>query len=181
MIEIKISGNTPLEALASLTAFGYRCMSNPEVSAAANRIYEAEQKAEEKKATTADIGSGHTPQEPAPAVEENPTQPPAPPAPPAPPSTAPSAPTDQSQGGSAAGVSPEPITHSDPTPAKAPTLEEVRDIGIKYSKQYGTPAIKAILTELGASGMGALAEDQRPIFLAKLTELGPLKEDENNA
>ena len=139
------------------------------------------QKAEEKKATTADIGSGHTPQEPAPAVEENPTQPPAPPAPPAPPSTAPSAPTDQSQGGSAAGVSPEPITHSDPTPAKAPTLEEVRDIGIKYSKQYGTPAIKAILTELGASGMGALAEDQRPIFLAKLTELGPLKEDENNA
>lgn len=179
MIEIKISGNTPLEALASLTAFGFRCMSNPEVHAAATRIYEAEQKAEEKKATTADIGSGHTPQEPAPAVEENPTQPPAPPAPPAPPSTAPSAPTDQSQGGSAAGVSPEPITPSDP--AKVPTPEEVRDIGIKYSKQYGAPAIKAILNELGASGMGALAEDQRSVFLAKLTELGPLKEDENNA
>ena len=175
MIEIKISGNTPLEALASLTAFGYRCMSNPEVSAAANRIYEAEQKAEEKKATTADIGSGHTPQRMTPAVEENPTPPPAPP------STAPSAPAGQSPDGSAAGASPEPITPSDPTPAKAPTLEEVRDIGIKYSKQYGTPAIKAILTELGASGMGALAEDQRPIFLAKLTELGPLKEDENNA
>ncbi len=172
MIEIKISGNTPLEALASLTAFGYRCMSNPEVSAAANRIYEAEQKAEEKKAPAP---PSHGPQRMTPAVEENPTPPPAPP------STAPSAPTDQSQGGSAAGVSPEPITHSDPTPAKAPTLEEVRDIGIKYSKQYGTPAIKAILTELGASGMGALAEDQRPIFLAKLTELGPLKEDENNA
>ena len=189
MIEIKISGNTPLEALASLTAFGYRCMSNPEVSAAANRIYEAEQKAEEKKATTADIGSGHTPQEPAPAVEENPTPPqePAPAVeenptpPPAPPSTAPSAPAGQSPDGSAAGASPEPITPSDPTPAKAPTLEEVRDIGIKYSKQYGAPAIKAILTELGASGMGALAEDQRPIFLAKLTELGPLKEDKNNA
>lgn len=170
MIEIKISGNTPLEALASLTAFGFRCMSNPEVHAAATRIYEAEQKAEEKKAPAP---PSHGPQQTAPAVKENPTQPPAPP------STAPGAPTDQSQGGSAAGASPEPITPSDP--AKVPTPEEVRDIGIKYSKQYGAPAIKAILNELGASGMGALAEDQRSVFLAKLTELGPLKEDENNA
>ena len=161
MIEIKISGNTPLEALSSLTAFGFRCMLDPEVHAAATRIYEAEQKAEEKKAPAP---PSHGPQRMTPAVEENPTPPPAPP------STAPSAP-----------ASPEPITPSDPAPVKAPTLEEVRDIGIKYSKQYGTPAIKAILTELGASGMGALAEDQRPIFLAKLTELGPLKEDENNA
>ena len=172
MIEIKISGNTPLEALASLTAFGYRCMSNPEVSAAANRIYEAEQKAEETNATAT---PSPDPKEAAPTVKENPTQPPAPP------STAPSAPTDQSQGGSAAGASPEPITPSDPASAKVPTPEEVRDIGIKYGKQYGTPAIKTILNELGASGMGALAEDQRSVFLAKLTELGPLKEDENDA
>ena len=175
MIEIKISGNTPLEAMASLTAFGFRCMLDPEVHAAATRIYEAEKKAEEKKAEEkkAPVPPSHGPQQTAPAVEENPTQPPAPP------STAPSAPTDQSQGGSAAGASPEPITPSDP--AKVPTLEEVRDIGIKYGKQYGTPAIKAILNELGASGMGALAENQRSVFLEKLAELGPLKEDENDA
>ena len=170
MIEIKISGNTPLEALASLTAFGYRCMSNPEVSAAANRIYEAEQKAEEKKATTT---PSPDPKEAAPTVEENPTPPPAPATADNAPKTATSAPTPV---GTAA-----PEAPSDPAPAKVPTLKEVRDIGIKYGKQYGTPAIKAILNELGASGMGALAEDQRSVFLAKLTELGPLKEDENDA
>lgn len=172
MIEIKISGNTPLEALASLTAFGYRCMSNPEVSAAANRIYEAEQKAEEKKATTADIGSGHTPQEPAPAVEENPTQPPAPPAPPAPPSTAPSAPAGQSPDGSAAGASPEPITPSDPAPVKAPTLEEVRAAGIEASHQHGTAAVKTILGQFGVENMTSLAEKDRAAFLEALKGLG---------
>ena len=35
MIEIKITGPTPLEALASVTAFGWHCMKNQEVHAAA--------------------------------------------------------------------------------------------------------------------------------------------------
>lgn len=34
MIEIKTTGETPLEALASLVAFGQRCMSNETVRAA---------------------------------------------------------------------------------------------------------------------------------------------------
>lgn len=170
MIEIKISGNTPLEALASLTAFGYRCMSNPEVSAAANRIYEAEQKAEAKKATAADIGPGHQPPQTAPATAENPTPPTAPP------STAPSAPAGQSPDGSAAGASPEPITPSDPAPVKAPTLEEVRAAGIEASHQYGTAAVKTILGQFGVENMTSLAENDRAAFLEALKGLG-----DNNA
>lgn len=163
MIEIKISGNTPLEALASLTAFGYRCMSNPEVSAAANRIYEAEQKAEEKKAAATPSPS---PKEVAPAVEENPTQPPAPP------STAPSAPTDQSQDGSAAGASPEPITPSEPVPVKALSLEEVREAGIKAAKEYGKDAVASILGRFSATSMSTLKEQDRAAFLEALEGLG---------
>lgn len=48
MVEIKITGSTPLEALSSLTAFGMHCMQNADVYAAASRILEAE-KHEEKK------------------------------------------------------------------------------------------------------------------------------------
>lgn len=44
MIEIKTTGETPLEALASLVAFGQRCMSNETVRAAADRILIEEQK-----------------------------------------------------------------------------------------------------------------------------------------
>ena len=43
MVEIKVTGNTPLEALSSLTAFATHCMSNKDVWNAANRILEAEQ------------------------------------------------------------------------------------------------------------------------------------------
>ena len=43
MIKIEITGDTPLETLASLTAFGMHCLQNEDVYAAANRILEAEQ------------------------------------------------------------------------------------------------------------------------------------------
>ena len=49
MVEIKVTGNTPLEALSSLTAFATHCMSNKDVWNAANRILEAEQHEERKK------------------------------------------------------------------------------------------------------------------------------------
>ena len=42
MVEIKVTGNTPLEALSSLAAFGMHCLSDSRVSQAANRILEAE-------------------------------------------------------------------------------------------------------------------------------------------
>lgn len=163
MVEIKISGATPLEALASLTAFGYRCMSNPEVSTAANRIYEAEQQAEEKKATST---LSHGPQQMAPAVEENPTPPPAPP------STAPTAPTSQSKDGSAAGVSPGSITPSDAATTKAPSLEEVRAAGIEAAHQYGNASVKTILGQFGVENMTSLAEKDRAAFLEALKGMG---------
>ena len=50
MVEIKVTGNTPLEALSSLTAFATHCMSNKDVWNAANRILEAERHEERKKA-----------------------------------------------------------------------------------------------------------------------------------
>ena len=43
MVKIEITGDTPLETLASLTAFGMHCLQNEDVYAAANRILEAEQ------------------------------------------------------------------------------------------------------------------------------------------
>lgn len=43
MIEIKITGTTPLEALASVTAFGMHCMKNQDVHAAATRVLETEE------------------------------------------------------------------------------------------------------------------------------------------
>jgi len=43
MVEIKITGNTPLEALASVTAFGWHSMKDPEVHTAATRVLDAEQ------------------------------------------------------------------------------------------------------------------------------------------
>ena len=50
MVEIKVTGNTPLEALSSLTAFGLHCLSNSDVAQAANRIMEAEKHQEKKLA-----------------------------------------------------------------------------------------------------------------------------------
>ena len=52
MVKISVTGNTPLEALSSLTAFGMHCMQNADVYAAASRILEAE-KHEEKKLAAA--------------------------------------------------------------------------------------------------------------------------------
>ena len=173
MIEIKISGATPLEALASLTAFGFRCMTNEDVVAAANRIYEREQK-EAAKSTPAPSIPTPPPKEEAQAMpgttDESPTPPPAAPAAP---ETPPAAEPPAGAGGTK--------VPSDPAPVKALSLEEVRDVGIKYAKKYGNPAVREILNELGASGMGALTEEQRPVFLEKLTALGPLEEGDGNA
>ena len=43
MMEIKTTGTTPLEALASVTAFGMHCMKNQDVHAAATRVLETEE------------------------------------------------------------------------------------------------------------------------------------------
>lgn len=52
MVKITITGDTPLEALSQLTAFGMHCMRNEDVCEAANRVLEAERQKEAKEAAT---------------------------------------------------------------------------------------------------------------------------------
>ena len=155
-MEIKVTGNTPLEALAHLTAFGLHCLSNSEVAQAANRILEAEKHEEAKKKAAAAATTTTPAAPPGPAAGETgptaaPTEEAAPPAPAAVPKEA-----------------PEPKLST----GKAPSLEDIRAKGIEAAKKYGQPAIKAILKELGAENMTNLPEDKRAVFLEKLEGLG---------
>ena len=158
MVEIKVTGNTPLEALSSLTAFGMHCMQNADVYAAASRILEAE-KHEEKKLAAAQPQNGAT-QPP----QEAPVQEPISDTPkPAPAPTAAPGPVDGASGQTTApGDKPEPV----------PTVEQVRAKGIEASRKYGKEAVVAILQKYGVSGMSAIAEKDRAAFLADLEGLG---------
>lgn len=165
MVEIKVTGNTPLEALSSLTAFGMHCMQNADVCAAASRILEAE-KYEEKKLAAAQVkvvpneaqnGATQAQQE-APVQEPISDTPQAAPVP-----TEAPGPADGANGPtSAPGGEPEPV----------PTVEQVRAKGIEASRKYGKEAVVAILQKYGASGMSAIAEKDRAAFLADLKGLG---------
>ncbi|MCI9122196.1 MAG: hypothetical protein HFG00_11865 [Oscillibacter sp.] len=154
MVEIKVTGNMPLEALANLTALGMHCMKNSEVHAAAIRILETEKNTEKKKTAL--------------AVETLPADPPGPAAGETGPTAAPSE--------EAAPPAPAPIPEESPAPksatSKAPSLEDIRAKGIEAAKKHGQPAIKAILKELGAENMTNLPEDKRVLFLEKLEGLG---------
>lgn len=162
MVEIKVTGNTPLEALSSLTAFATHCMSNKQVWDAANRILEAERHEEAKKA----------------AATPAPTAPPADPSGPVAGETGPSAaPSEEAADPPVPVAAPAPEKPQEPPapkPAtgKAPSLEDIRAKGIEAAKKYGQPAIKAILKEFGAENMTALPEDKRAEFLVKLEGLG---------
>lgn len=166
MIEIKVTGNTPLEALSSLTAFGIHCMTNPEVATAANRILDAEKKAEGKK--TAQTIAPTTPTAPMSEAEakamggggQNLTP--------------------GAGGNGATNPKPKPeeppagstAAPSDPEPKKAPTLEEVRAAGIEAARQYGNDAVKVVLRQFGAENMTGLAKKDYVAFLEGLKGLG---------
>jgi len=156
MVEIKVTGNTPLEALSSLTAFATHCMSNKDVWNAANRILEAEQHEERKKAAAQ--AAEHPPEFPK-DYDVAPEDPSGPAAGETGPTAAPSEKTA-------------PATAPAPATGKAPRLEDIRAKGIEAAKKYGQPAVKAILKELGAANMTALPEDKRAAFLTKLEGLG---------
>ena len=157
MVEIKFTGNTPLEALSSLTAFGMHCMQNADVYAAANRILEAEKHEEKKLAAQAQAHTTRPTQE-APVQESISDTPKPAPAP-----TEAPGPADGANGQTAApGDKPEPI----------PTPEQVRAKGIEASRKYGKEAVVAILQKYGVSGMSAIAEKDRAAFLADLEGLG---------
>lgn len=159
MVKISVTGNTPLEALSSLTAFGMHCMQNADVYAAANRILEAEKHEEKKLAAQAPAAqpqNGATQPPQAAPVQEPISDTPQP----APAPTAAPGPADGANG-------------QTPAPGDTvPTVEQVRAKGIEASRKYGKEAVVAILQKYGASGMSAISEKDRAAFLADLEGLG---------
>lgn len=167
MVKISVTGNTPLEALSSLTAFGMHCMQNADVYAAARRILEAEKHEEKKLAAAQTQAPTDQPQPQNGATQppqEAPVQEPISDTPkPAPAPTAAPGPVDGANGQTPApGDKPEPV----------PTVEQVRAKGIEASRKYGKEAVVAILQKFGASGMSAIAEKDRAAFLTALERLG---------
>ena len=166
-IEVRITGGTPLEVLARITAWGLRCCSEPRVYAFASQIMELENKlnAYDKDGNPAPSASQEAqaptatpPADPlGPAAGEN--------GPSAAPSEAPASPAPAPE-------APKEDPAPKPTTGKAPSLEAIRAKGIEAAKKYGQPAIKAILKELGAENMTNLPEDKRAVFLEKLEGLG---------
>lgn len=164
MLKIEITGETPLEALASLAAFGIHCMTDETVAAAANRILETE------RAKAAQVSNSDTPANP-------------------------QTPADLKKSAPSADLPPEPyaedlphgeVLTEEPKPEDAPpwsggeaveddaptyTLEQIRARGTEAARTHGTPAVKAILNELGAKGMGTLDKAKYPAFMAKLDAL----------
>lgn len=163
MLEIKITGETPLEALASLSAFGLHCLADKAVHDAANRILEAEQAKERKEAAKVSKSDTTAPTGAAAGLSAAPANPQAP-----------------------ADLPPEPYVeeppHGEPQPApeptptpedqpKPPALEVVRAKGLAAAQKYGKPAVKAILESFGVPSMTNLAEGDRAAFLVKLEAL----------
>lgn len=177
MIEIKITADNPLEALANLTAYGILCMENREVFDRAGTILAA---ARSKQPAPVDNSAAttHTP-DPVPTVQT----PPIPPTmPPASPSTAPIAPTVQSQGGSAAGVSPGSTIPSNPAPAagvpvaSAPTytMEQIAKAGAELlSKDPNMrDQLMALLAQHGVQSMTELSPAQYGAYATALRGMG---------
>lgn len=160
MVKIEITGDTPLETLASLTAFGMHYLQNEDVYAAANRILEAEQHDTRKAA------SASTPppaSDPTPGPTETPGT--------AAPKFGPKAPPTEAP-------TPPAVSADD---APAPTVAEVRQRGIEASRKYGKEAIVAILQKFNVSGMSAIEEKDRAAFLAELDKLDAEKAGETDA
>lgn len=162
MVKIEITGDTPLETLASLTAFGMHCLRNEDVYAAANRILEAEQH-DTRKATSASTPPPAPASDPTPGPAETPGPATSKSGPKAPPTEAPTP----------------PAVSADDAPA--PTVAEVRKRGIEASRKYGKEAIVAILQKFNVSGMSAIEEKDRAAFLAELDKLDAEKAGETDA
>ncbi len=68
MVKIEVTGDTPLEVLASLTVFGLHCARDQDVYAAASRILEAE-KGQEKAGAISGVSKSNTPTSPSAPAE----------------------------------------------------------------------------------------------------------------
>lgn len=166
-IKITVTGDTPLEALSSLAAFGARCMVIDDVARAANQIYEAEMSKDprqqvprpEKAKVSADLPPEPYIEDP-PFLQQNAEAPSKGEEPPADPAPAPQ-PAQAADSSAAPGSEPKP-----------PKLEEVRAAGIAAAKTHGQAKVKKILEKYGAPNMTSLAEGDRAAFLEDLKGLG---------
>ena len=172
MIEIKTTGETPLEALASLVAFGQRCMSNETVRIAADRILNEEQK---KVETTNSQSFGNlTPEvcqmvgNPSPAVPVNPSPAPAPG-----PASAPVATAVPVTGQTAAPINPTPPV-APTAPAPSFTLEQVGKAGADLiaANPAKMPELLGLLGQFGVQAITELKSEQVGPFATALRGLG---------
>lgn len=183
MIEIKITGTTPLEALASVTAFGWHCMKNQEVHAAATRVLEAEKKERHvsemdttaatsapvaaSAATTTAVPPVPAPQQTAaPVVPVNPMPAPVSPTP-APVATAPVAGPQVTTPGNAPTAAPV-------TTAPTYTVEQIGKAGADLVSQDAAkmPALLALLQKYGVQAITQLKPEQLGAFATELRGLG---------
>lgn len=165
MIEIKITGTTPLEALASVTAFGMHCMKNQEVHAAATHMLEAE----ESKVSKSDTALTAPMAPAAPVAPVNPTSasvPPVNPAP-APAVVAPVAGPQVTPPGNAPAVAPVAAT-------PAYTVEQIGKAGADLVSQDAAkmPELLALLQKYGAQAITQLKPEQLGAFATELRGLG---------
>lgn len=169
MIEIKTTGETPLEALASLVAFGQRCMSNETVRAAADRILIEEQKKVETAASANSQTLGNlapavcqTIGNPPPAVPVNPSPAPTPAPAPGP------APTPVAASANAA----PPVVPTAPAPGF--TLEQVGKAGADLiaSNPAKMPELLGLLGQFGVQAITELKPEQVGAFATALRGLG---------
>ena len=173
MIEIKITGTTPLEALASVTAFGWHCMKDQEVHAAATRVLAAE----EKK-------SGPAPAAPAPvaaAVPMNPAPAPVEAAPASTPAPVDPTPTPAPTPVTAAPVAGPQVTTPGNAPTAAPvaaaptyTVEQIGKAGADLMSQNPAkmPELLALLQKYGARSIIEVKQEQLGAFATELRGLG---------
>lgn len=193
MVEIKITGTTPLEALASVTAFGWHCMTNPDVHAGATRVLEAEKTG--SRVSNLDTAPAPTPAPAVPPMVTAPAAPapaPAPAAPAAPvnptpapapvnPALAPVNPALAPAPVAAAPVAGPQVTPPGNAPATAPvaaaptyTVEQIGKAGADLVSQDAAkmPGLLALLQKYGVQAITQLKPEQLGAFATELRELG---------
>ena len=165
MIEIKITGETPLEALSSLTAFGTHCLHDPTVAAASDRIPEAEMAGSAKRPVEtaapsqqapAPVGTAPTPAAPAPGPTTAPAPAPAP---------APSPASSASVPSNFTGLGTEPPKYS---------IDDIARAGAELAQQ-GPDKITALtnlLAQFGLQAVTQLRPEQMGPFVMALRGLG---------
>lgn len=173
MIEIKITETTPLEALASVTAFGWHCMKNQEVHAAATHMLEVEESKVSKSDTApAPIPAPAVPPAAAPAAPVAPVNPTSASVPPVNPAPTPAV---------VAPVAGPQVTPPGNAPAVAPvaatpayTVEQIGKAGADLVSQDAAkmPELLALLQKYGAQAITQLKPEQLGAFATELRGLG---------